>query len=116
MFDAFSRTGMEFFLVKQTARYAINEDELQNNRVDIGVRRMEWNNDAKDMLFVYFDQEHIEKTSELPNSLSFMYKDVPFTIHIYEENKYLSELITLSYEHEFWMIPNQFETFDKETS
>lgn len=114
LFDAFDRAGMEFFLVKGTAKKAMNEDMLEGGHIDIGVRRLEWDNDQKDILFTYLQNEHIEEVSKLPDKLTLKWNDVPFTINIYVDNPCITALIPIVYEHEHWKIPNRFDIFEKE--
>lgn len=114
IFDAFERSGLDFFLVKQTAKDAIAEHQLTGDHIDIGIRNLEWANDQKDVLFPYFDQEHVEKLKEEPGILEFKWQDVPFTIHFYDDNPCTTALIPLVYENEHWKIPNQFDVFCKE--
>lgn len=114
IFDAFSRVGMDFFLVKQTAKWMMNEDELRGDHLDIGVRSLEWANDNKDMLFEYFNYEHVKILSQLPNKITFEWHEIPFTVHLYEDNPCITSLKPIVYEHEGWFVPDQFERFEKE--
>lgn len=114
IFDAFERCGIEFFLVKDTAHKAMQERKLEGDRLDIGVRQLEWNNDQKDILFAYFDQERVEKTKDEPGIVEFTYQDIPFVIHLYEDNPCVTALVPIIYENEHWKIPNQFTRFEKE--
>lgn len=114
LFDAFERCGLDFFLVRDTAKKAKTSYMLEGDHIDIGVRQNEWANDQKDILFPYFEQEHAEKISELPNEIVYKWNDVKFTIHIYPDNPLLLALVPINYEHEIWKIPNNFEEFDKQ--
>lgn len=112
--DAMHRAMLHFFLVKQTAREAIARKQLSGDHIDIGVRNNEWANDSKDILFSFFDNEHVTKISELPDQITFSWQDVPFTIHLYDDCEPLMALIPITYEYESWDIPNQFERFERE--
>ena len=114
IFDAFERIGMDFFLVKDTARKAINEDMLSGDHIDIGVRDLEWTNDEKEVLFTYFGQEHVQEISNLPHKITFKWNGVTFTIHQYPDSFHLQAPVIIVYEHEHWKIPNRFDIFDKE--
>ncbi len=112
--DSFERASLDFFLIRQTAKDAIASHQLTGDHIDIGVRNNEWMSDAKDILFAYFDDEHVEKKEEVPGHITFQWKDVPFTLHFYEDNPCITALNTITYEYETWHIPNQFERFEKE--
>lgn len=114
IFDAFERCGIDFFLVRETAHQAMSEHMLEGDHLDIGVRQLEWNNDQKDLLFAFFDQERVEKTKDIPGLIEFKWKDIPFDIHFYEDNPCVTALIPIIYENENWKIPNQFTRFEKE--
>ena len=114
LLDAFDRAQVTFFLVKQTAHDAMTGHQLTGDHLDVGVRNNEWINGNQEILFPYFEQEHVELKSELPESLTYEWQDVPFTIHFYPDNECLLALNTLAYEYESWFIPNQFERFEKE--
>lgn len=114
IFDAMERCGLDFFLVRQTARDAITNifGPLTGDKVTIGIRKNEWQNDQKDLLFPYFEQEHVETVSELPDSYSFKWRDIPFTIFLYDDNPCLTALVDLVYQNENWKIPNRFDIFE----
>ncbi|HEX8965507.1 MAG TPA: hypothetical protein VF820_03700, partial [Patescibacteria group bacterium] len=42
VFDAFERSGLDFFLVKDTARKAKTEYMLEGDHIDVGLRKLEW--------------------------------------------------------------------------
>jgi len=114
IFDAFERCSIEFFLVRDTATKAKTEYMLEGDHIDIGVRSLEWQNDSKDLLFPYFDQEHVTKIEEEADHMTFKWNDVAFTIHFYADNPCVTALIPIVYEHEHWKIPNRFDIFEKE--
>lgn len=114
IFDAFERCGLDFFLIRDTAHKAMNEEKLEGDHLDIGVRQLEWNNDQKDLLFAHFDNEHVEKTKDIPGLVEFTWQDIPFSIHLYEDNPCVTALVPIIYENEHWKIPNQFARFEKE--
>jgi hypothetical protein len=78
------------------------------------VRNNEWINGNQEILFPYFEQEHVELKSELPNQLTYEWQGIPFVIHFYADNECITALIPVTYEYESWNIPNQFERFEKE--
>lgn len=112
--DAFERASLEYFLVRDTAKAAIESKQLHGATIDIGVRHNTWSSDQKDIIFTFFSGERVEQISDLPNSLTFSWRDIPFTIHIYDDNECLLALNTIRYEYETWFVPNQFERFEKE--
>lgn len=114
VFDAFERCGMHFFLVRETATNANSSHMLEGDHIDIGVRENEWLNDQKDLLFAYLNEEHVQKVSELPKSITYKWNDVLFTIHIYPDNPSILALVPISYEHEIWMLPNGLVQFTQE--
>lgn len=114
LLDAFDRAQVDFFLVKQTAKDAIHKDQLKGDHLHVGVRNNEWINGNQEILFPYFDQEHVELKSELPDSLTYEWQGIPFTIHFYTDNECLMALNTIAYEYESWFVPNMFERFEKE--
>lgn len=114
LLDAFDRTQITFFLVRQTAKDVKSLHELTGNKLEIGVRNNEWLNGNQEILFPYFEQERVELTSELPNELTYVWQGTPFTIHFYQDNECITALVPFSYEHEMWNLPNQFERFEKE--
>jgi hypothetical protein len=114
LLDAFDRAQVTFFLVRQTAKDAINQHQLTGDHLDVGVRNNEWINGNQEILFPYFDQENVVLKSELPDSLTYEWQDIPFTIHFYNDNECITALNTVAYEYEGWYIPNQFERFEKE--
>ena len=114
LLDAFERAQIQFFLVRQTAHDAKELHQLRGDHIHVGVRNNEWINGNQEILFPYFEQEHVELKSELPNELTYEWQGIPFTIHFYDDNECLMALIPVRYEYEDWNIPNQFERFEKE--
>jgi hypothetical protein len=114
IFDAMERAGLEFFLVKDTAKKAMTEYMLEGDHIDVGLRINEWQNDQKDILFMYFQDERVEQTKDEPKLLEFVWNDVPFRIHLYPDSMCTLALVPIVYEHETWRIPNRFDIFEKE--
>ena len=115
IFDAMERCGLDFFLIRQTAKDVQKGvfANLTGDHIDIGVRLNEWANDHKDLLFPFFDQEHVETVSQLPNELTFKWKDVPFTIHLYSDNPCVTALVPIVFQNEDFKIPNRFDIFEE---
>lgn len=113
VFDAFDRCSMTFFLVKDTAKNAKTSHMLEGDHIDIGVRKLEWSNDQKDVLFLFLTQENAAITEELPDKITLKWNDVPIVIHLYDDSPCVTALVPITYEHEIWLIPNQFEEFEK---
>ena len=115
IFDAMERCGLDFFLIRQTAKDVQKGvfANLTGDHIDVGVRLNEWANDHKDLLFPFFDQEHVETVSQLPNELTFKWKDVPFTIHLYTDNPCVTALVPIVFQNEDFKIPNRFDIFEE---
>lgn len=105
---------MDFFLLRNTAKQALAGKMLRGERIDIGVRKNEWTSGQKPILDIFFDHEHVEKVRETEDVYEGIYRDVPFTIHLFPENECLSALVPLVYKQERFLIPNRFSYFDKE--
>lgn len=116
IFDAMDRIGMEFFLIRKTAKDAKKSifNNLSGDHIEIGVRQNEWVNDHKQVLFAFFDQEGVGQTRNEPSLLEFKWQDIPFVIRLYEDNPCITSLIPITFQHEHFNIPNQFERFEKE--
>lgn len=113
LYDAFHRAAVDFFLVKDTAKNALSKHML-DTKIDVGVRRLEWSNDNKDMLFPFFEQERVNIIKQDDFRLDCTYQDIPFTIHIYDDNPCIKYLVPIVYEYEGFLVPNQFDVFEKE--
>jgi len=114
IFDAFKRCSINFFLVRETAHNAMTEHMLEGDHLDIGIRKLEWVNDQKELLFPFFEQEHVEIVNDLPDIITCKWQDIPFTIHLYDDNLCTTALVPIVYEHEHWKIPNRFDLFEKD--
>lgn len=113
LYDAFQRAMIDWFLIRQTAKDAMSEHQLTGDHIEIGVRKSEWIT-GKEILFMFFGEEHVKTLKEETDYNIFEYQDVPFTLRFYEDSEPLMALIPIQYEHETFLVPNQFERFEKE--
>lgn len=114
LWDGFSRSYMDFFLLRQTAKDALSGKQLTGDHIDIGVRKNEWISGNKPILESFFEHEHVTKVKENVEIYEGIYQEVPFTIHLFSENECLSALIPLQYMQESFKVPNQFDRFERE--
>lgn len=113
-FDAFSRSGINFFVVRDTAKWMRNQDQLRGDHLDVGIRKLEWISGNQDLFNIYMQNEGLTPTKETDKLLEYVYQGVPVTIHLYPDNECITALTSIVYEHESWMVPNQYERFVKE--
>ena len=110
--DAFERSTLNFFLIRDTAKQVKANGELSGDYLSIGVRRMEWNGGQQRILADFLEHEHIV-LNETPEGLVFMYKNVPIYLNVYEENPTLEGLDTVFYGNETFLTPNPLSLFEE---
>lgn len=111
IWDAFDKTGIKFFPVRETARLMLAEKELEGDYLDIGVRALEFNKDARFVINSYFDNMKCIVNKQTDMLWECKYAGIPFTLHIYPENECIHELDQRQYEYEAWYFPQRFEEF-----
>ncbi len=114
MWEAQQRCAMDFFLTRSTAKAAMTSHMLDGDTLDLGVRKLAWVSDNKDLLMIFLANEPIKIVEETPDILRLEYKGVKINLRIYEDNDCVRNLIPVHYEHEDFWLPNQFERFTKE--
>lgn len=112
LYDAFNRAQIDFFLIRQTAKDAINGNELSHH-LDIGVRKNEWVT-GKEILFMFFGEEHVKIKTESDILITCEYQEAPFVIHLYDDNPCLLALNPIEYQYESFKTPNMLEAFERE--
>lgn len=109
IWDAFDRAMMHMFVVGNTY-HAIKEDRyLFGDRIDVGVRRLEWDSGAR-RIFEAFTMPPDEETSSF--SL-YIYNKIPVYVHIYDDDSSITTLNMKMYLGENFNFPTPYERFEK---
>jgi hypothetical protein len=108
IWDAFERSNMPFFLVWDTARQAILNADLRGDKVEVGVRAVEWRSGAK-RIFDAFVNEPIEEESD---TVTYEFHGVPVIVHIFEkDHECIVQTDMVRYRYEEFKVPNPYQKF-----
>jgi len=108
IWDAFERSNMQFFLINDTAKNAKANKDLKGDRVEIGVRKMEWLSGARRILDIY-----IQPTEETETEALYVFDNVPVVMKILDDSDCIMSPDSINYRYETFKIPNTIEQFDK---
>lgn len=108
IWDAFERTNMPFFLVKQTAKDVMAHKNLTGNKVTVGVRRNEWISGARRILDAF-----IQPIDENENVALYEHQGVPIEVYVYEDHDCIINTDMIRYRHEEFKLPNPYSTFEQ---
>lgn len=106
IWDAFERSNVPFFLVFQTAEDAIKQHDLTGDRVEIGVRRMEWVSGGKRIIDAF-----VMPLSEGKDEAIYEYRGVPVIVHVYDDSDCVVQTDMVRYRYEEFKIPNPYSKF-----
>jgi hypothetical protein len=108
IWDAFERANMPFFLVNQTAKDATNDHDLTGDKVEIGVRRLEWVSGGRRIL-----DSFIQPIAEDTTKAEYNHEGVPVIVHIYDDHDCIINTDSKIYRHELFKLPNPYSAFEQ---
>lgn len=108
IWDAFERANVPFFLVHQTAEDAMKQRDLTGDKVEVGVRRMEWISGGRRIIDGF-----ITPVSEDKDAALYEFDGVPVIVHVYDDHECIIQTDMVRYRYEEFKVPNPYETFQK---
>lgn len=108
IWDAFDRANMPYFLTGKTAEQVMNNEDLQGDKLTMGVRIVEWRSGAKRILDSFI--QPIETTD---TKIIYEHGGVPIEITLYEDNPHIVAPITVMYRYESFPLPNPVKDFNE---
>ena len=111
--DAFERSTLNFFLIRDTAHQVIDNVDLSGDSLTLGLRKMEVNG-GQFRIFKDFITHEKVKVTEFEKGYLFDYKGVPVFLYIYDENPCLDSLDIVHYAYETFNTPNPFKAFEEQ--
>ncbi len=110
--DAFERSNLYFFLIRDTAKQVIANRELEGDKLTLGLRRMEWQGGG-DRIFNSMIQHEKVEVEKHDDYILFHFKNIPVYLYLYDENPTLSSFDSVFYQMESFNTPNPFKEFDE---
>lgn len=109
VWDAFDRSMVDFFLINQTYKDARKNKDLSGDKLEIGIRRMEWVGGGRRLLDTFMGLP----LEETPTVARYEYEGVPVLLHIYDDSDCITALDSLVYAREIFKIPNPYSKFEE---
>lgn len=109
VFDFMDRALINFYLVGQTAQDVRANKLLSGDRVQVAVRKLEWESGARRIADAF-----ATPLNDYGQSVEYEYNGVPVILHVLEDSTTLSGFDTAIYENEYFKFPNPYEQFAKE--
>lgn len=111
VFDVFDRANMTFFLTHSTAEAALKKRSLEGNKIEVGVRKLEWDSGARSLVDTYTQYESIT-TEDLGDEVRYIAPNgVSVVLKVYEDDPCISSPDTMVYENEHFKLPNPYSRF-----
>lgn len=107
IWDAFERSSLPFFLVKETAESVMKQHDLKGDKIDVGVRDMEWRGGSERIFKTFMGEAEIETDSEA----IYTFEGVPIVVHIYPDHECLRQTDNILYKNEDFRVPNPYSQF-----
>lgn len=111
IYDVFERSNMNFFLVYSTAEKVLQKRQLEGDKVEIGVRRLEWENGSRDLFDTYMQDEGIEAVFEDDRVFYRSPNGIPLIIYLFDDHICVRSLDQVPYENEYFQMPNPYSQF-----
>ncbi len=108
VWDAFERAAVPFFLVGQTAQDVIANKDLSGDKVEAGIRKMDWISGAKRVLDVFITPKEETETHAL-----YEFEGIPVVLHIYEDSDCIINTDSKVYRYETFKVPNPMSEFER---
>lgn len=114
VWDMFDRSNQPFFLVHDTAEQAIKHHALKGSKVEVGIRRNEWNSGATRVLLTIMGEplEFTQSENEEGYDIArFEHEGVPVFVYIYPDAECVMQLDSIHFQHEWFKVPNPYTKF-----
>lgn len=111
--DAFERSNINFFLIRDTAKQVMAGSSLSGDRLTLGLRKLEWIGGQERVFKAFMEYEKYPPKNHGDNYMMFDYKGVPVYLYIYDENPALEALDVVFYQNDTFNIPNPMSVFEK---
>lgn len=108
--DAFERSAILFFLVHKTAKQAINNQDLSGDKIEVGVRKLEWISGGKRILDNFISSYLVSETED---RAEYNYNGVPIVVYIYPDDACITQCDRIVYEYDFFNLPNPYSKFEE---
>jgi len=109
IWDGFDRALMKMFVVGKTYDSVKNNKDLEGDKIEVGVRKLEWDSGSKNILDAFVGQP----TSSSEDSVTYDYNGIPVIVHIYPEDTSITSLDTKMYFGENFCMPTPYSRFEK---
>lgn len=109
VFDFMDRARINFYLVGSTAQDVRANKMLSGDRVQVAVRKNEWESGARRIADAF-----AEPLNDWGQSVEYVYNGVPVVVHVLKDSTTLSGFDTAIYEQEYFKFPNPYEQFARE--
>ena len=107
LWDAFDRALIHFFLVGKTAEDAIAQKKQENDKVEIGVRRMEWKSGSTPILKAFMGEPLVETE----NHAEYFHNTVPVYIYFFDDDPTVTSIDSFMYMNDNFSVPNPYSKF-----
>lgn len=111
VFDFMDRALINFYLVGDTAKAVKAKQDLFGNRIQVAVRRLEWESGARRIADAF-----AMPIADKGTTVEYAYEGIPVILYVLEDSITLSGFDTAIYMQEYFKLPNPYEQFEKEFS
>lgn len=103
------RALINFYLVGDTAQAVKARKDLYGDKIQIGVRRLEWESGARRIADAYALPKEDRETE-----VEYEFNGVPVILYVLEDSETLTNFDTALYNAEYFKLPNPYDQFEKE--
>lgn len=111
IFDVFENASIGFVLAYSTAESVLQGKQLEGNKIELGVRKAEWDSGSKALFDTYMQDELIEPIIDGNKYTYITHNGVPIVIYILDEDESIMSPDTRRYENEYFKMPNPYSRF-----
>lgn len=111
IWDAAERGQLQVFLIKDTAKQVIAQEDLSGDKITVGVRRNEWDSGQGRIAQTFLEHELNAKAVEKDGEVIYDCHGVPIIIKLYEDNPCLNSFDMVFYKYETFHLPNPYKEF-----
>lgn len=110
LWDMFGRAGIDFFLIRDTAKQVQENRKLTGDHIDIGVRKPEWVTGNRQVIDEAMKDYLVKVNAE---SAEYKIGEVPIFLTTFSDNDCISSLDVVMYDLENFNLPQRLKEFNE---
>lgn len=110
-FDAFERSSITFLVAYTTLDQILKDLPLIGDKIELVVRKLEWQSGSKDLFMTYLQDEGLHVTETEDQATCVFRNGVKVVIYLLDDSDTITSPDTILYKNEYFKFPNPYDKF-----